>query len=384
MVSHINTDRIHRGTWQGRGPVLDVAVRGGRVLTVAPAGRRTPDLGSPQHILAPPLLDIQVNGALGIDLQDPKLDANGLLTITRHLAKWGVSRWVPTLVTDALDAMEHAARRIVIALDEPELAAAIPGIHLEGPFISPLDGPRGAHPLAHVLAPDLRAFRRLDKACGGKLLYVTLAPELPGAAKLIRAIRASGARVSLGHHHADAAAIRAAADAGATLCTHLGNGLMPQLQRHRNPLWPQLAEDRLSASVIADGHHLPEEVLRTFVRAKGAERLIAVSDAVHLSGLKPGRYTIFGGQVELLRTGKIVIPGSDLLAGSASMLTPCVAHLALHTDLSWQQALHTATRNPARLLGLPTRDARPSAGKRAEFILIDPDTPDARPAAVHI
>ncbi|MBI1317905.1 MAG: amidohydrolase family protein [Candidatus Hydrogenedens sp.] len=376
--------RILRGRWLGRGPVLDLEVRAGRVVSTGAAKRRHHDAGSERHNFGPTLLDIQVNGAIGVDLQDPTLEAGGLHTITRHLAQWGVSRWVPTLVTDSLDAMESAARVIVEALSDAELAAAIPGIHLEGPFISPMDGPRGAHPLAHVLQPDVKAFRRLDKACGGKLLYMTLAPEGKGAVTLIRAICGSGARVSLGHHHAEAAAIRAAADAGATLCTHLGNGVLPQLQRHFNPLWPQLADERLTASVIADGHHLPEDVLRTIVRAKGAQRIIAVSDAVHLSGLKPGPYEIFGGKVELLKTGKIVIPGTPLLAGSASMLTPCVAHLAKRGGMTWAEAFASASKNPARALGLPPRDTRPVSGKAADFLLLDPESKTMQPEAVYI
>jgi len=358
--------------------VWEVSVRDGVVDRVRESRSES------EHILCPTLLDMQVNGVNGIDLQRPELSAEDLVGITEYLAKHGVSRWVPTLVTASLEAMEHAARVIAEACALPELKHAVPGIHLEGPWISPLDGPRGAHPVAHVQLPGVEDFRRLEHACGGKLLYVTLAPELKGAPKLIRAIRASGARVSLGHHHGDAAAVAAAADAGATLCTHLGNGAMARMQRHFNPLWPQLADDRLSASVIADLHHLPEPVLRTFVRAKGARRLISVSDAVHLAGLQPGRYTLFEGEVELLKIGKIVIPGSDLLAGSATMLIQGVANLARHTDLSWPQALRTATSNPARALGLPPRTAKPKAGACADFVVFDGGRERVTPEAVWV
>lgn len=362
-----------RGRWRGRGEALDLVVRDGRVTALATMGRATPDLGSDVHVLSPPLLDIQVNGANGVDLQDPALDADKLGRITEYLAQRGVGRWVPTLVTMPLEAMAHACEVIATALaNDATLARAIPGLHLEGPFISPLDGPRGAHPLAHVRPPDRPAFAKLLRAAQGRVLYTTLAPELPGAVPFIRRAVAQGVRVSLGHHHASAAQVHAAADAGATLCTHLGNGLMPMLPRHHNPLWPQLDEARLSASLIADLHHLPPEVLRVMVRAKGAERIVLVSDCTPLSGLKPGRYESFGQTVELGRDGAIRIPGTTLLAGSASTLDQCVRRAVGSGALSWGEAIAAATRNPARLLGVPAPVARPRVGARVNLLLFPP------------
>lgn len=366
-------DCLIRGRWRGTGAPIDLRVKGGRVLKIRPAGRGTPDFGSDAHILSPGLLDIQVNGADGVDLQDPRLDAAQLARITHYLAQRGVSRWVPTLVTMPLDAMENACRVIALARrQDPGLARAIPGVHIEGPFISPLDGPRGAHPLAHVRPPDWRAFQRLLRASENSILYTTLAPELPGAETFIHRAVAAGVRVSLGHHHADARQVRAAAEAGATLCTHLGNGVMAILPRHHNPLWPQLDEPRLAASLIADLHHLPPEVLRVMVRAKGAARIVLVSDCTHLSGLKPGRYSSFGQEVELCRDGAIRIPGSPLLAGSAATLDECLRRAVSAGALTWPQAIASATTIPARLLGIKAAFARPREGSKASFALLNP------------
>lgn len=354
-----------RGRWRGHGPVQDWRVKDGRLLAAAPAGKAHADLGGAEAVIAPPLLDIQVNGANGIDLQDPALDVERLLGITRFLASRGVSRWVPTLVTMPPEGMEQACRVMADALARcRELALAIPGIHLEGPFISPVDGPRGAHPLPHVMPPDWRWFSRWLKAASGKVLYTTLAPEQPGAIPFIRRCVAAGVRVSLGHHHATTAQIRAAADAGATLCTHLGNGVMTTLPRHANPLWPQLDEHRLTASFIADLHHLPPEVLRVMVRAKTPERAILVSDCTALAGAKPGRYASFGQEVELGKDGAIRIPGTAMLAGSAITLEECVMRAVASGAFTWPQALDAASLIPAHALGIEAATARPRTGGR--------------------
>lgn len=348
---------------------MDVAVRNGAVMEVRPAGRGRADAGSPDAVIAPPLFDIQVNGVAGTDLQDPALDADRVAEMTERLAGMGVAQWVPTLVTAAQDAMEHACRVIAGATADARVARAVPGIHLEGPHISPEDGPRGAHPRAHVRPPDLAAFDRLRKASRNSILYATLAPELPGAAAFIRGLRRRGVLAAIGHHNASAEQIAAAADAGARLSTHLGNGSAPLMPRHANPLWPQLADDRLAASLIADGHHLPDAMLKTFVRAKGPGRVVLVSDCVHLLGMPPGGYEIFGGAVDLLPNGKVCLRGTQLLAGSAVPLLAGVAHAARTTDLAMAGALAGASTVPARLLGARRRYALPEAGRKADFIV---------------
>lgn len=327
---------------------------------------------APSKIIAPLLCDIQVNGANGIDLQDPDLTVEQVIALDQYLRSWGVARWVPTLITGPLDVMERNCRILAEAMKLPRLRRSIPGIHLEGPCISPVDGPRGAHPLPHVREPKLKEFDRLYRAAEGRVLYTTLAPELPGAMNYIRGLVKRGVVVSLGHHEASAAVVAKAVAAGATLCTHLGNGAASMIQRHHNPLWPQLAEDALTASFIADGHHLPPEVLKTFLRAKGPERSILVSDAVHLAGMKPGGYDLFHAAVDLKLNGKVCLRGTDLLAGSGLMLLPGVFHAQRVGEISLAQAFAAASTIPAKALGIRMPAWPPKPGRKANFIVVHP------------
>lgn len=362
-----------RGRFLGSSEVRDVELCDGKVLRIAKAGRGKAQVGGENAIIAPGLLDIQVNGAYGVDVNDGDITAEKLWTITQRLRRHAVTQWLPTLVTAPLEVMEEGCRRIAKSVAEHgQLARAIPGIHLEGPWICPDDGPRGAHPRAHCRKPALKDFQRLQKAAGGLLRYITLAPDLPGALPFIRHVTDAGVRVSLGHHKADAEHIAGAADAGAVLCTHLGNGISSNIHRHRNPIWPQLAEDRLSASLIADLIHLPPDVLRVFSRVKGQGRFILVSDTVHLAGTTPGTYELFGARVEVHATGKISLMGSDLFAGSGHFLLTGVEHAAKHTDFGLEGAWEAATATPAKLLGLEVPSALPRVGRKSDFVVYTP------------
>ncbi len=361
-----------RGRLAGAETAVDLDLRNGRIHAVLPAGGRTPDMGDADALLAPGLFDIQVNGAWGLDVQAEDLSAETLYALNKRLNGRGVLRWMPTLVTDSVDALEHKCRIVGEALKDAALARHIPGIHLEGPHISPEDGPRGAHPAKYVCPPDIKIFNRLQRAAGGRIRYVTVAPELPGAVPFIRALAATGVVVALGHHAAEASHIRAAADAGARLCTHLGNGMASKIHRHQNPLWPQLADDRLYASVIADLQHLPPEMLQVMMRAKGAKRIILVSDSVLLTGMKPGHYTMFGADVEMKRGGRVCLAGTDLLAGSSLILPEAVMNMASVTEMTLARALASASRLPARLMGVRMPSWPPRPGRPAEFVLYAP------------
>ncbi len=360
-----------RGTILGAASASDIVVRDGTITSIRPAGEARPDAGSATSIVAPTLFDIQVNGACGVDLQSPDVTPEDLRRVTDLLAAKGVSRWIPTLITGPLATMERACRVVAEAMQDEAVARAIPGIHLEGPYISPMDGPRGAHAKAFVRTPSLREFDRLYKAADGHVLFVTLAPEVEGAPAFIKGMVRRGVAASLGHHNGTADQIARAVDAGATLSTHLGNGLASTIHRHHNSLWPQLADDRLAAALIADLEHLPPEVLKTFVRAKGPDRIILTSDCVHIAGLPPGPYRLGTVAVELLPTGRICLSGTDLLAGSSLMLLQGVINAAHATDLTLEQAFACATTIPARILGVPARFPKPAVGTKADFVLFD-------------
>jgi N-acetylglucosamine-6-phosphate deacetylase len=370
MKTKDNSTLLVRGQLLDSGLVADVLVCNGLVRDIS-VGKLLgkPDLGSDETLLAPALADMQVNGGFGIDLQRDDLVLDEVIELGRKLAAHGVARWVPTLVTAPVDSMERRAWRIVEALTaDPATDASVPGIHFEGPFISRADGPRGAHPREHALEPSLSVMKRLVNAAGGRVACVTLAPELPGAPALIRALSKQSIVAALGHHAANATQVAKAAESGATLCTHLGNGLATTIHRHHNPVWPQLANDRLHASFIADLHHLPEEALKAMIWAKGPERCILVSDAVCLAGMKPGKYRLFGADVEKRKDGKVCLAGTELLAGSGTLLLDGVINAWLAADLTMGEAFDCASMNPLQLLGIPAPPWPPRKGRRAEFI----------------
>lgn len=368
-----------RGRFFGEGRRIDVKIQNGMVRSVRNAGRTAPDFGDDDAIIAPTLFDIQVNGGFGIDLQSSDLTEDAVIELTKRLHAWGVSRWCPTVITNTLAAMARNCGVIARACQHPVARRAVAGIHLEGPFISPDDGPRGAHRRSCVRVPSVNDFETLYRAAIGKLLYITLAPERPGALDVIRAARRKSVVISLGHHAATRKDIAAAATAGATLCTHLGNAISTTLHRHYNPLWPQLADDRLTISLLADGHHLPTEVLKVFVLVKGTDRVVLTSDLTHLAGFKPGRYDLAEVPVELKASGKICLIGTEMLAGSSAMLPECVWRAAKAAEISLESATRCASAVPARLFNLRARVGPPQKGRRADFVVFQARGGKVRP-----
>jgi N-acetylglucosamine-6-phosphate deacetylase len=296
-------------------------------------------------------VDLQVNGYAGNDLNAADATVETVVAVTRALRAHGVTTFVPTLITASHERIAEALRTIAAArAADRAVRQAIPYVHLEGPHLSPEDGPRGAHDPAHVRPPSVREFADWQAAGGGLIGLVTLSPHFAGAAEYTRELTRQGVHVAIGHTHATPAEITAVADAGARLSTHLGNGAHAMLPRHPNYLWTQLADDRLTAGFIADGHHLPADTLRAMIRAKGPDRSILVSDAVALAGLPPGRYeTPVGGTVELSADGRLVMSGTPYLAGAARGLADGVAHAAALFGLG--AAVRMATVVPGRFAG---------------------------------
>jgi N-acetylglucosamine-6-phosphate deacetylase len=337
--------------------------------------------------IAPGWLDIQVNGFEGHDPNGVGADAGATTEMVRSLWRHGVTGTCPTICTESEDHIVASLRAIDAAcLADPLVEASVVGIHVEGPHIAREDGPRGAHPLRHVRPPDLDEYRRWQAAANGRIRIITLSPEYPEAVDYIRGIVADGVVASIGHTSADGDQIRRAVDAGARWSTHLGNGAHAMIRRHPNYIWAQLAEDRLSAGFIFDGHHLPPEVMRTVARAKGVERTILVSDAVLVAGLQPGDHHLADGlPVTLLPSGRLEMTGTPYLAGAALPLEVCVANAVRHADLSLADAVRTVTANPARLLGLRAADGHEClrVGARANLTVFRqaPETLDIVPVA---
>lgn len=303
--------------------------------------------GTRRTLELPGLVDLQVNGFAGVDFGDPATTAEDLGRAVAALEKTGVTRFLPTLVTSSLASFSACARTLVGAAHP-----AIAGIHMEGPYISPEDGPRGAHSREHTRDAGLDDFRRRQDAADGRIRLVTLAPEVPGAIALVERLVAEGVRVAIGHTAAGREPIRAAVSAGATLSTHLGNGCAGTLPRHPNLLWEQLGEDRLLASFIVDGHHLPPATLRSMIRAKTPARTILVTDAMAAASMPPGSYTLGGERVVLEASGRVAAPGATNLAGSALTMPAAISNTVRFTGLALEDVVPMASSRPAEYVGI--------------------------------
>ena len=300
-------------------------------------------------VTLPGLFDLQVNGFGGIDFNAADLTEDRVAEALHRMRGTGVTRCLPTLITSSFDRFAASARILARVAD-----AALAGIHMEGPYVSPVDGARGAHPLEHVAAASVDDFRRRQDAAAGRIVLVTLAPEVPGALPLVEYLVAAKVRVAIGHTAATPQQLGDAIAAGATLATHLGNGCPQMLPRHPNVIWELLAADAVVASVIADGHHLPAATVKTMVRAKGAERTILVTDAIAAAGCAPGRYTIGGVACELGPDGRVSLPGTPYLAGSSLTLDRAIANTVRYTGLRLEAVIPMASTIPAAYLGMTT------------------------------
>ncbi len=294
----------------------------------------------------PGFFDLQVNGFAGADFNNPRCPVDDLRRAIAALRTTGVTRFLPTLITSSSDDFAACARSMLHLGDD-----SIAGIHMEGPYISSADGPRGAHALAHVREVSVDDFRRRQDAAQNRIVLVTLAPEIPGAIKLIELLVAEKICVAIGHTAASPEKIRDAVKAGAKLSTHLGNGCANLLARHPNFIWEQLAADELSASFIADGRHLPPATLKAMIRAKTPMRSILVTDAMAAAGCSPGVFKLGESEVQLHADGRVAAPGASNLAGSSLTMPAAVANAARFTGLSIEEVLPMATTQPAALIG---------------------------------
>lgn len=363
------------GTILGRPGLAQLTFDGDRIAAITAA---PPDAPATDLIIAPPFIDIQVNGYGGCTLGGANAAAETLPYMVRALRQAGVLFFCPTLTTQSRENLLHSLRAISRARRDPEVAAAAPFVHMEGPYISPEDGPRGAHPLEHVRPPDWDEFQRFQEAAEGRIGIVTLGPEQPGSTRFIERLVESGVVASLGHTGATPEQIADAVRAGARLSTHLGNGAHASINRHPNYIWEQLAADSLYASIIADGHHLPPAVVKCFLRCKGVDRTIITSDAVAGAGLPPGVYPAGDREIEILANGRVQLRGTPYLAGAGMILPPGIENAVRFAQVTLEEAVQMVTANPAKLLGMDARVGSVEPGKEATLTLFRWDAETCR------
>jgi N-acetylglucosamine-6-phosphate deacetylase len=320
--------------------------------------------------IAPGLVDLQVNGYRGVDFNNVEITVDDVRKACLFLLEEGVTSFFPTIITNSFDQITSLMSAISLAREQDELVKSmITGIHLEGPFLSGEDGPRGAHSKQYIQPPDFEIFQALNESVSGLIKIITLSPEWPNAADFIKKAAAHQVLVSIGHTAADGEQIREAVKAGATLSTHLGNGAHVMLPRHPNYLWDQLAEDSLAATVICDGYHLPASVLKVIEKVK-EDKMLMISDSVALAGLPPGDYTTsVGGEVTLTEQGKLHLKDEPkLLAGSAQSILWGVNTITSMGITSFAKAIEKASILPAKLMNLPQKDGL-QAGAPADLLI---------------
>lgn len=304
------------------------------------------------RITTPGFVDLQVNGFAGVDFNTPGQSSDEIGRALDAMRRTGVTRCLPTLITSSFEHFRACAAAI-LACPDP----AIAGLHMEGPYLSPLDGPRGAHPVTEITPASIENFKRRQDAAGGRIRLVTIAPEVAGATALIEYLVGEGVRVAIGHTAATGADILAAVRAGATVSTHLGNGCAATQHRHDNVIWAQAAADDLAATFIADGHHLPDSVLKSLMRAKQPRRAMLVTDAMAAAAAPSGRYRLGALEVERDAAGRVGLPGTPYLAGSALTMDAAIGETVRATGLDVETVLAMANTQPAAYLGIDTAGA---------------------------
>lgn len=300
----------------------------------------------------PGFVDLQVNGYKGVDFSSSELTEERFLFACRELIQNGTVVFLPTVITSSEEIYERNLKLISELIHREDLTNHIPGIHIEGPFISDTDGARGAHNSKWIRKPDLDFFDQLVEWADGKVKLLTIAAELENSDVLCAHAVDQGVAVSLGHQMATEDDLQKLSDSGASLLTHLGNGIPQMIDRHENPIWAGLANDDISAMIITDGHHIPDSFIKTVIQAKGASNTIVVSDASPIAGLSPGNYSTLGNDVILDESGRLYNPETGYLVGSSSTMIDCINYLASLQIVKESELLELGFYNPISQLNL--------------------------------
>jgi N-acetylglucosamine-6-phosphate deacetylase len=331
-----------------------------------PAGSKVVDFG--EAILAPGFLDIHVHGAAGVDAM--RAPASDLPRMGRFLASHGVTGYFPTTVAAPIDNTCDALGRLADAIEAAETGASAVarplGIHLEGPFLS--HKRRGVHPPENLVTPTPELFDRFWQAARGHVRMMTIAPELPGALEVIAEAARRKVCVSIGHSDAEMPIAQQAARVGARHATHTFNAMRPLDHREPGILGEVLSDDNLSADIIADGIHLSPAVVQLFMRAKGPERAVLITDAISATGMPDGHYQLGPIEVEV-KDGKCT--SGDSLAGSVLTMDRAVRNVTQFARWSLKNAVRAATLNAARAAGTLSDHGILAPGARANFVVLN-------------
>ncbi|MFI4911525.1 MAG: N-acetylglucosamine-6-phosphate deacetylase [Sedimentisphaeraceae bacterium JB056] len=296
-------------------------------------------------------IDLQVNGYLGVDFSASDLTHERCAYACRKLLDCeGVGGFLPTVITSHESVYRQNLAILADIIESDEFSGSVLGIHAEGPFISDRPGAVGAHNLGFVKKPDISFFDQMQDWARGHIKVMTIAAEVAGAQQLCKYAVANGVVVSLGHQLADASDLKELAQAGATLMTHVGNGMPNMVHRHNNSLVTALSIKELTAMIITDGHHLPAHVIEAVINAKGVDKVIITSDASPIAGMKPGKYDVLGNSAVLEENGLLHNPEKECLVGSSANIVQCVEYLRSLGIVSESEITQMAALNPAKVL----------------------------------
>jgi N-acetylglucosamine-6-phosphate deacetylase len=296
------------------------------------------------------LLDLQVNGYIGVDFSSPVLNEADFLKACTELVQHGVNAFLPTVITSSQELYKRNLRLIALASENAEIKKHILGIHAEGPFISNKPGAVGAHNPEWTKEPNINFLKEMQDWANGKIKILTIAAELPNAEKLCSYATQNNISVFLGHQDAQLSDLERLAGAGAKAITHLGNGMPNMVNRHDNILQYSLACDKLAATIITDGHHLPVHLIKTIIKAKGIDNIVVISDASPIAGMPPGKYHVSGNDAILEENGYLHNPTKKCMVGSSATIVECVKYLDSLGILTKEQLPKVVYHNPLRLI----------------------------------
>ncbi|MCE5340008.1 MAG: amidohydrolase family protein [Planctomycetaceae bacterium] len=296
------------------------------------------------------LIDLQVNGYMGVDFSSPQLTESDFIYACQKMIKHGVTAFLPTIITSSENVYKRNLSLIAKASEKPELKEHILGIHAEGPFISKESGAVGAHNPKWTKKTDIDFLKKMQEWANGKIKILTMAAELQNADKLCKYACKNNISVFLGHQNAQLNDLERLADAGAKAVTHLGNGMPNMVNRHDNMLQYGLACDKLAATIITDGHHLPAHLIKTIIRAKGVDKVTVISDASPIAGMPPGKYNVLENETVLEKNGYLHNPKKKCMVGSSATLVECLKYLNKLNILTSRQIKKVVYNNPLQLI----------------------------------
>lgn len=300
----------------------------------------------------PGFVDLQVNGYRRVNFSSPRLTDESFARACDDVLEQGAAAFLPTMITCTDDVYEQNLKIISSVIASPQYRRRVPGIHVEGPFLSRKSGAIGAHNPQWVKKPDVGFLEKMQVWAGGHLKLITLAAEAKGADVLARHAVDMGIAVSLGHQSAAPENLELLTRVGATAITHLGNGMPNKVHRHNNALLYGLAADDLTAMIITDGYHLPAHLIKVIIRTKGVDKIIVTSDAAPLAGLEPGTYQSMGNLAILEESGLLHNPEKKCLVGSSATILQCMNHLASLHLLTLPELLKVGFYNPLTLINI--------------------------------